>query len=202
MSKGKNKGAGPFAVTEFVSLPAGYASAVHAGEKLLAVAWERSEAELRRRIERDFPGATRIPAAASAAGRLLAAYSRGVRVGPEAVSALPYAWERVGRFDRGILAATLAVPPGETRSYGEIAAAAGCPGAARAAGAALARNPWPVLVPCHRVVGRDGLLTGFSRGLDAKRALLSAEGCALPGAREASTNGGTRRRRAAAALNG
>lgn len=71
------------------------------------------------------------------------------------------------------------IPHGQTRSYADIAAAIGQPAAVRAVGAAIGRNPLPVLVPCHRVVGRNGELTGFSGGLAAKRQLLALEGIAL-----------------------
>lgn len=68
------------------------------------------------------------------------------------------------------------IPPGETRSYGEIAAAIGKPGAARAVGAANGQNPIGIVVPCHRVIGSNGKLTGYAGGLDRKRWLLEHEG--------------------------
>ena len=68
------------------------------------------------------------------------------------------------------------IPFGETRSYGEIAARIGAPTASRAVGAANGRNPIPVIVPCHRVIGADGSLTGFGGGMDRKRFLLGLEG--------------------------
>jgi methylated-DNA-[protein]-cysteine S-methyltransferase len=68
------------------------------------------------------------------------------------------------------------IPFGRTISYGELARRLGRPGAARAVGAANRRNPLPICVPCHRVVGSDGSLTGFAGGLDAKRRLLELEG--------------------------
>jgi methylated-DNA-[protein]-cysteine S-methyltransferase len=67
------------------------------------------------------------------------------------------------------------IPYGETRSYGEIAAAIGKPGAARAVGMANHNNPIAVVVPCHRVVGRDGSLTGYAGGLHLKEQLLTIE---------------------------
>lgn len=78
-------------------------------------------------------------------------------------------------FQRSVLAALRAIPYGETRSYSDIAAAIGRPKAVRAVGAANARNPLPIVVPCHRVVGKDGTLTGFGGGLPAKRHLLALE---------------------------
>lgn len=67
------------------------------------------------------------------------------------------------------------IPFGETVSYGAIAEAAGMPGAARAAGHAIGRNPVSIVVPCHRVVGANGSLTGYAGGMDRKRALLDHE---------------------------
>ena len=71
-----------------------------------------------------------------------------------------------------------AIPYGQTTSYAELARRLGRPGAARAVGLANGANPLPVIVPCHRVIGADGSLTGFGGGLDIKRALLSLEGAA------------------------
>ncbi|MBN1239233.1 MAG: methylated-DNA--[protein]-cysteine S-methyltransferase [Gammaproteobacteria bacterium] len=67
------------------------------------------------------------------------------------------------------------VPYGETISYGELARRAGIPNAPRAAGAATGRNPIGIVVPCHRIVGANGSLTGYAGGLDKKRALLALE---------------------------
>lgn len=69
----------------------------------------------------------------------------------------------------------LAIPFGETRSYGEIAQAIGQPEAARGVGAANGSNPIPIVIPCHRVIGASGALTGFGGGLDTKRWLLDHE---------------------------
>jgi len=79
-------------------------------------------------------------------------------------------------FAREILAATARIPFGSTSTYGEVAAAAGSPGAARAAGRALGSNPIPIVVPCHRVLARDGTLHGYTGGLDRKQLLLEIEG--------------------------
>ncbi len=79
-------------------------------------------------------------------------------------------------FQRAVWRALAALPRGATSTYGQIASAAGSPAAVRAAGAAIGRNPVSVLVPCHRVLGRDGSLTGYAGGLPRKAALLQAEG--------------------------
>lgn len=81
-------------------------------------------------------------------------------------------------FQRRVWAAARLIPFGETRSYGWIAGQIKRPGAARAAGQALGRNPFPVIVPCHRVLAGNGRLGGFSGGLEMKRLLLSQEGAA------------------------
>ena len=80
-------------------------------------------------------------------------------------------------FRRAVYAATRAVGPGATATYGEIARAIGSPGAARAVGAALGANPWPIVVPCHRILAADGALTGFSSpgGIATKRRMLEIE---------------------------
>lgn len=84
-------------------------------------------------------------------------------------------------FQRRVWAATRAIPRGQTRTYGQIARQVGSPGAARAVGQSMARNPWPIVVPCHRVLGSDGSLTGFGGGVDMKRRMLEMEGAILDG---------------------
>ena len=81
-------------------------------------------------------------------------------------------------FQCAVWRALLAIPRGRTCSYTEVAARAGAPHAVRAAAGAIARNPLSIIVPCHRVLGRDGSLTGYAGGLERKRALLALEGAA------------------------
>ena len=78
-------------------------------------------------------------------------------------------------FQRRVWDALLTVPYGETRSYGEIASLIGSPKASRAVGAANHRNPISIFIPCHRVIGADGSLTGYGGGLDVKSSLLALE---------------------------
>ncbi|HWI11181.1 MAG TPA: methylated-DNA--[protein]-cysteine S-methyltransferase [Burkholderiaceae bacterium] len=78
-------------------------------------------------------------------------------------------------FQRAVWQALLAIPGGRTRSYGEIAGALGAASAVRAVGGAVGRNPLSVVVPCHRVVGSDGSMTGYAGGVERKRALLALE---------------------------
>ena len=112
---------------------------------------------------------------AHAAAEILRRYAEGERVrydGTLDVAATRFhlaVWERLR-----------AIPFGRTASYGEIAAALGMPGEARAVGAAIGANPACVLVPCHRVVAADGSLRGFAWGLELKRRLLAHEGSAAP----------------------
>jgi methylated-DNA-[protein]-cysteine S-methyltransferase len=78
-------------------------------------------------------------------------------------------------FQRCVWAALQTIPYGETRSYGQIATQIGAPSASRAVGLANGRNPIGIIVPCHRVIGASGSLTGYGGGLDRKRALLELE---------------------------
>ena len=78
-------------------------------------------------------------------------------------------------FERSVWERIAAIPYGQTDSYGAIARAIGHPEQARAVGAATGRNPLAIVVPCHRVIGSDGSLTGYAGGLPAKRALLELE---------------------------
>jgi methylated-DNA-[protein]-cysteine S-methyltransferase len=78
-------------------------------------------------------------------------------------------------FQQRVWKALLTIPYGDTRSYGEIAEQIGAPGAARAVGLANGHNPVAIVVPCHRVIGARGSLTGYGGGLDRKRSLLELE---------------------------
>ena len=78
-------------------------------------------------------------------------------------------------FQRSVWEALLAIPFGETRTYGQLAKQLRNPQASRAVGAANGRNPISIIVPCHRVIGSSGKLTGFAGGLDAKERLLNLE---------------------------
>jgi methylated-DNA-[protein]-cysteine S-methyltransferase len=78
-------------------------------------------------------------------------------------------------FQRRVWEALLTIPYGETRSYGEIALQVGSPGASRAVGLANGHNPVGIIVPCHRVIGANGSLTGYGGGLDRKKLLLDLE---------------------------
>lgn len=97
-------------------------------------------------------------------------------------SDLSFDFGRLSEFDRAVLRATLGVKAGCTATYGDIAVAIGQPAAAsRAVGAALGSNPWPLLIPCHRIVAAGGKMNGFSApgGVATKARLLTIEGAQL-----------------------
>ncbi len=131
-----------------------------------------TEAELERELEADFPRAE-VARDDAALGAPLAALLRHL-AGQEPHISLPLDL-RATAFQWRVWQALLAIPYGEKRSYGEIAAAIGRPGAARAVGRACGSNPVSLLVPCHRAVGRDGKLTGYRWGVKRKQALLAQE---------------------------
>jgi O-6-methylguanine DNA methyltransferase len=125
----------------------------------------------------------------AAAGALRAAVEGDDRGRAEvALVRLPIALEDRPAWDRAVLEAVREIPRGQVRSYGQIARAIGRPGAARAVGGAVGRNPVAILIPCHRVVAADGTLGGYGGGwwgdrdrlLDLKAELLAREGISLP----------------------
>lgn len=121
-----------------------------------------------------------VPPAGAAAGDspVLAAARRQLEeyfAGARTAFTLPLS-ERGTEFQRQVWAALRAIPYGQVRSYGQLAAALSRPKAARAVGAACHANPLLIVTPCHRVVGADGSLTGFGAGLPAKEFLLALEG--------------------------
>ena len=131
-----------------------------------------------------FDGHTRTPDVgdrSSASGPTLSAvagqldeYFRGVRTGFE----LPIRLEGTP-FQRAVWAALLDIPFGQTSTYAEVAARLGRPRAVRAVGAANGQNPISIVVPCHRLIGANGDLTGYGWGLERKRSLLELEGADL-----------------------
>jgi methylated-DNA-[protein]-cysteine S-methyltransferase len=102
-------------------------------------------------------------------------YFAGQRVGFD----LPLDLQAGSPFQQQVWQALLRIAPGATTSYGGLSAAIGKPSAVRALGAAVGRNPISIVVPCHRVLGADGSLTGYAGGLERKTALLSLEGAAF-----------------------
>jgi methylated-DNA-[protein]-cysteine S-methyltransferase len=117
------------------------------------------------------PGWIHDDAPFAAAREQLGAYFAGERTTFD----LPLDLDAGSAFQQLVWRALLEIPYGETRSYGRLAASIGRPGAARAVGLANGRNPIGIVVPCHRVVGADGSLTGYGGGLPRKRWLLGHE---------------------------
>ena len=133
--------------------------------------WPREQQQLARR----FGAASFEPAARLDAVSAFARYFEGDTSALDALAADPggTAFQaRVWRALRGI-------PPGHTCSYGELAASIGLPSSVRAVAAANGRNPIPLVIPCHRVIGADGRLVGYGGGLDRKAWLLRHEGAIL-----------------------
>lgn len=107
------------------------------------------------------------------------AFRRRVRACLERGDGAVVDWSRMGGFQRKVLEATAKIPPGKVRSYAEIAQRISNPRAVRAVGTALARNPVPLLVPCHRVVRSDGTVGNYGMGTPTKRKLLRREGARI-----------------------
>jgi len=173
-------------VFKIVDSPVGQLKLVARGSRLAAILWER-----------DRPNRVRLgpmseddnnPILVKTA-RQLQEYFAGTR------SRFELELDFVGtEFQKKVWAALLAIPFGETRSYGEIAKQIGSPNAVRAVGAANGRNPISIIAPCHRVIGASGELTGFAGGLKAKELLLTLEGSAPAQAKTAAKQDGAGKR--------
>ncbi len=154
--------------------PVGWAGIAFSGEVLLGVLLPGpgGRAAILERLALAFPGAAREGEAgreiASAIERRLSGRGEGPRVSPGGLTP----------FTVSVLSWMSRIPPGRVATYGAVASWMGRPGAGRAVGGAAARNPVPLLVPCHRVVGSAGRLVGFSSagGLAQKEKLLRGEG--------------------------
>ena len=142
---------------------------------------EADERALRARVARAVPGAGEAspPADVNRAIEEIAALLDGQ---PCLLADVVLDMEHVPEFDRRVYLVARAVPPGETITYGEIAARIGERGAAQAVGQALGRNPFPIVVPCHRVLAAGGGIGGFSArgGVATKRRMLAIEGAGAP----------------------
>lgn len=132
------------------------------------LSFDEGEGDLARR----FPRATLLPADAAMADLVAGAVAAVERPGQARTLPLDVAGTA---FQQAVWQELMRIPPGETRSYAEIAAAVGRPGAVRAAGSANGANAVAVLIPCHRVVRSDGSLGGYAYGLDRKAKLLARE---------------------------
>lgn len=151
----------------FFPSPVGRLTLVASDDALVAVLWENDDPQrvrLETAVER--PG---HPVLARAEGEL-----REYFAGKRSAFSLPLE-PRGTPFQKEVWRALAGIPFGQTRSYGQLADQLGRPKAARAVGAANAHNPISIIVPCHRVIGSSGRLTGFAGGLDAKALLLDLE---------------------------
>jgi methylated-DNA-[protein]-cysteine S-methyltransferase len=137
--------------------------------------------EMRRRLAARFAGAVEAEPPPEFAGliedvrALLRGEARDFRT-------VRYDFSEVSDFNRRVYDVALTIPPGETLTYGEVAARLGMPGAARAVGKALGENPFPIVIPCHRVLAAGGRKGGFSApgGVESKMRLLEIEGAFRP----------------------
>jgi methylated-DNA-[protein]-cysteine S-methyltransferase len=143
---------------------------------LVAVEWESNRSKLLNFITRRLKfSAEENPQQIEPIAEQLRAYLNGER----RRFSIPIDWSFMRPFQKKALAATFAIPYGQTATYGEIAAKIGHPRAARAIGRAEATNPMPLVIPCHRVLGSDGKLRGYGGGLAIKKWLLQMEGAVL-----------------------
>jgi len=154
-------------VTKTISSPVGALKLVASDNGLVALLWENDN-PARVRLGELSPDANH-PILIQAE-RELGEYFAGERTS----FSVPLEFKGT-EFQRKVWQALLAIPYGETRSYGDLAKQIGNRKASRAVGAANGRNPLSIIAPCHRAIGSDGSLTGFAGGLDAKRYLLSLE---------------------------
>jgi methylated-DNA-[protein]-cysteine S-methyltransferase len=160
---------------ELVESPFGEAAIVWAGEagspRVIQVFLPARAGEVLREIRMRFPGAERK--SVTKLGKDLLAFTAGKTVSFDA-AALDLS--RVPPYHRKVLRALTNIPRGKVSTYGAVAGRTGTPGGARAAGQGCAKNPFPLIFPCHRVIRSDGSLGGFGGGLKLKRALLEMEG--------------------------
>ena len=157
--------------------PLGRCALVWRGDAIVGAALpEADDAAMRRSLARRFPGAVGAeppPFVAAAAERVVRHFSGE----PQDFSELPLDLSAGSDFERAVYAAALAIPCGETRTYGDLARTVGQPGGAQAVGLALGRNPVPILVPCHRILAAAGRSGGFSApgGVSTKFRMLEIE---------------------------
>ena len=159
-----------FAVIETQWGPFGF---VAADDRLLATVTPSTERKVRKRIAEAWPEATERANLLPRFRKAVVAFYSGTPIEFDVDVDL----SRFSEFQQAVLHACRRIPYGKTASYADLARAAGRPGAARAAGSTMARNPMPIVIPCHRVVRADGHIGEYGAGgPEAKRAVLHAEG--------------------------
>jgi O-6-methylguanine DNA methyltransferase len=154
--------------------PAGPLLVAYNGRGISASAPGGDEAGFAERFQARFGRPLRP--AGQAPAELVAQVERVLDRGGRRSAAPRYDLRGTSGFERAVLAKAQEIPRGQVRPYAWVAGELGRPAAVRAVGAALGRNPIPVLIPCHRVVGSDGRLTGYAWGVPYKHTLLAAEG--------------------------
>ncbi len=148
------------------------------GRALQRIFLPRKDVSMRELIGKAFPGAIPGKEGGDAVCTQLRAFLAGAKV-DFSLDDLDFA--HIGGFTRRVLTADHAIPRGRVMTYGGLAVRLGVPGGGRAVGNVMARNPFPLIIPCHRVVGSTGDLQGFGGGLPMKRALLVMEGVGFDG---------------------
>ena len=141
-------------------------------EGLVMISYRDADAALDELAAKVSPRVLTLPSRLDGARRQLDAYFAGTLRSFD----LTLDWRLMTPFQQLVLHAVREVPFGEVATYQQVARAIGRPTASRAAGGANARNPLPIVVPCHRVVGSDGSLTGYAGGVERKAFLLAMEG--------------------------
>jgi methylated-DNA-[protein]-cysteine S-methyltransferase len=163
--------------------PLGRCALVWRGDAIVGASLpESDDSAMRRSLARRFPGVVEAepPSLVRAAAERIVRHFSGER---QDFSDLPLDLSAGSSFEQAVWRAALAIPCGETRTYGDLARTVGQPGAAQAVGTALGRNPVPILVPCHRILAGAGRSGGFSApgGVATKFRILEIEGARLPG---------------------
>ncbi len=168
------------------SAPQNYFAAIETSLGWMGLAWnQRGLASLMlprgnasavlRELKHEFPDAVLSKDVPREMTRELNEYAEGRRREFD----LPLDWSRIKPFQRTVLSTILKIPYGETRTYSWVAQKIGKPKAPRAVARALATNPIPIILPCHRIIGSDGNLRGYGGGLPLKKKLLEMEGAPL-----------------------
>jgi AraC family transcriptional regulator of adaptative response/methylated-DNA-[protein]-cysteine methyltransferase len=178
-------GAGALIAFTVVPSPLGALLVATTGRGVCWVALGAEASVLEDDLRREFPAATTIDRDDAALGPVVAEVLRRI-AGEEPRAAVPLD-VRGTAFQLRVWQELQRIPRGETRGYGQVAAAVGVPDGARAVGAACGSNPVPVVVPCHRVVTATGGLGGYAWGVDVKEALLEREGARGAGARQSTS---------------
>jgi methylated-DNA-[protein]-cysteine S-methyltransferase len=155
-------------ISRTVTTPVGKLTLVASDRGLVAILWENDNP---RRVPLDIAAKDKRHSVLVETERQLAEYFAGART----TFSVPLDFAGTD-FQKAVWQALLGIPFGETRTYGEIAKGLGKPNSSRAVGAAIGRNPISIIVPCHRVIGANGKLTGFAGGLETKAFLLDLEG--------------------------